>query len=426
MPAWEAASARTSIVRPLFFHTHTDRSLGADAWVHTQIMRHLDRGTHAVHLAYVPDVAGQPTPLHLAVDDVTDLRRVSISPGPRRPRDRTLAAISRIGTELVRWGVDLARVGVYVRRQDIDLLHTADRPRDAVATVLIGKLCRRPSIVHVHVAYGDWMRRGLKWAIMSADHRVAVSEFVRGGLIDAGADPATTHTVLNAIEPERWEPSSSRRAATRASLDLAPETPVVITVCRLFESKGPSALIEAVAEIVDQVPDLQLLVVGRDTSSHQAFLGSLERLVDELGIRDRVRFMGERSDVSDLMAAADVFAMPSTEEPFGLVFAEAMATGLPVVALDDGGTPEVVRDGVDGLLSPHGDIPRLAGHLRDLLLHDARRRDLGVNGAARVRAKFTVRRQADEVAEVYRRITMSADAGRIRRRKARRTARWNG
>jgi glycosyltransferase involved in cell wall biosynthesis len=306
-----------------------------------------------------------------------------------------------------------------VRRERIDLLHTADRPRDAVATVVLGKLCRRPSVVHVHVAYGDWMQRGLKWAIMSADHRIAVSEFVRGGLIEAGADPATTHTVLNGIEPDRWVSSHDRRLATRATLGLADDAPIVITVCRLLASKGPASLIRAVAASVERVPDIHLLVVGRDTRDDQAFLRSLEQLAAELGIRDRVRFMGQRSDVPDLMAASDVFAMPSTEEPFGLVFAEAMATGLPIVAVGDGGTLEVVRDGVDGLLSAHGDVDQLAGHLCELLLDDARRRELGSRGAARVREQFTVRRQADEVADVYRRITMRTDDTRRRRRRKR-------
>jgi glycosyltransferase involved in cell wall biosynthesis len=408
-----------SVVRPLFFHSHTDPSLGADAWVHAQIMRHLDRATHEVHLAYVAEVAGQPTPLHLALDDVADLRRVPISPGPKRRGDRSLKALLRADAELARWVVDLARVARYVRRRQIDLLHTADRPRDAVATVVLGKLCRRPSIVHVHVAYGEWMRRGLKWAIMAADHRIAVSEFVRGGLVRAGADPATTHTVLNGIEPDRWVADRDRRESTRAALGLT-DDPVVITVCRLFESKGPAALIEAVAASVDRVPDIQLLVVGRDTSRDQAFVASLERLVDELGVRDRVRFLGERSDVPDLMAAADVFAMPSTEEPFGLVFTEAMAAGLPIVAVADGGTLEVVRDGVDGLLSAHGDIERLADNLCALLGDEARRQKLGANGAARVGERFTVRRQADEVAAVYRGITMGpGHGGRERKRGGR-------
>ena len=398
-----------SVVRPLFFHSHTDRSLGADAWVHTQIMRHLDRATHEVHLVYVPAVSAH------AVADIPDLRRVTISPGPKRPAARSVRAMATTGVELVHWAVDLARVARYVRRQRIDLLHTADRPRDAVATVVLGKLCRRPSVLHVHVAYGEWMSRGLKWAIMAADHRIAVSEFVRRGLVAAGADPATTHTVLNGIEPDRWVPDGDRRDATRATLGLA-DDPVVITVCRLFESKGPAALIEAVATSVDRVPGVQLLVVGRDTTTDQAFLDSLERRVDALGVRDRVRFLGERSDVPDLMAASDVFAMPSTEEPFGLVFTEAMAAGLPIVALGDGGTVEVVRDGVDGLLAAHGDIEQLADHLCALLADEPRRRELGTNGAARVRERFTVRRQADEVAAVYREITMGSDrTGRERK-----------
>ena len=93
----------------------------------------------------------------------------------------------------------------------------------------------------------------------------------------------------------------------------------------------------------------------------------LAALADELGVDDSVVFTGRRSDVARLMAAADVFAMPSLEEPFGLVYLEAMAMRLPVVALDSGGTPEVVEHGRSGLLSAPGDIDALAANIVELL-----------------------------------------------------------
>lgn len=401
-----SATDEPRVVRPLFFHTHAAATLGADAWVHAQIMRRLDRARHEVHLAYVEDVDGRPTPLHLELRDVDDLHRVPIGPGPRRLARRSLRSAVGVGVALARSTMDFARIVFHVRRRRIDLLHTADRPRDAIATVVLARLCRRPSVVHVHVAFADWMRGALRWAIMSADHRVAVSEFVRAGLIEAGADPSTTHVVLNAIDDERWHPASDQRVAVREELGLPADAIAVITVCRLFESKGPRELIAAIASVAEQAPEVHLVIVGRDHRPDQAFVRSLDDLADDLGIRDRVHFTGHRPDVPNLMAASDVFAMPSTEEPFGLVFAEAMATGLPVVALDDGGTPEVVRDGVDGLLSSYGDHEALVRNLL-LLVTDAELRGrLAANGMARVSERFTVMRQAEEVADLYQRVTM--------------------
>ncbi len=102
-----------------------------------------------------------------------------------------------------------------------------------------------------------------------------------------------------------------------------------------------------------------------------------------------------------LMAAADVFAMPSVGEPFGLVYAEAMAMELPVVALDSGGTPEVVQHGTTGLLSAPGNLDALADNLSRLLADPDRRHRMGMNGRHRVETEFTSARMAADVAHVY-------------------------
>ena len=102
------------------------------------------------------------------------------------------------------------------------------------------------------------------------------------------------------------------------------------------------------------------------------------------------------------MAAADVFTMPSFEEPFGLVFAEAMAMRLPIIGLDNGGTREVVRHGVDGLLSAPGDHAALVQHLTVLVDDPDLRRQMGAAGRARVEETFTVERMISDVARIYR------------------------
>jgi glycosyltransferase involved in cell wall biosynthesis len=128
---------------------------------------------------------------------------------------------------------------------------------------------------------------------------------------------------------------------------------VVVTVCRLFPAKGPARLIEAIARVHRMNPQVRLLVVGHEM--YAGYAEELEALTRTLGIEHIVTFAGRRGDVPALLAASDVFAMPSFLEPFGLVYAEAMAMELPVVALDNGGTPEVVEHGVSGLLSATDD-----------------------------------------------------------------------
>ena len=111
-----------------------------------------------------------------------------------------------------------------------------------------------------------------------------------------------------------------------------------------------------------------------------------------------------RSTKVSLLAACDVFSLPSFEEPFGLVFAEAMAMKRPVVALTNGGTPEVVEHGKCGLLSPPGDIDALAANLLRLLDDTALRTQFGEYGRSRVEQHFTPQRMASDFAALYARI----------------------
>src|SRR5262249_54162308 len=126
---------------------------------------------------------------------------------------------------------------------------------------------------------------------------------------------------------------------------------------------------------------------------------------------ERVIFTGPRSDVPKIMAACDLFTMPSFEEPFGLVFLEAMAMQKPVVAVNNGGTPEVVEHGKSGLLSPPWDVPALAAHISTLLKDRELRAEFGRYGRARVLERFSAERMARDAAAAYERILDTRSSG---------------
>jgi len=310
----------------------------------------------------------------------------------------------KVGAFLASFAAIPSIVGLiwFIRSQGIEILHTSDRPRDAFVCVWLARLTAAKCIIHVHVAYGDWMSPMLKWSLKRADTLIAVSEFV-GRTLTSSAHPAErVHVVLNGIDPAAWHPAAGRRDARR-ELGIAERAPVIVTVCRLFPPKGPEELIRAMPALLEEQPALRLVIVGDEMVS--GFRQELEELAASLGVTDSVTFTGRRTDVPRLMAAADIFAMPSLEEPFGLVFAEAMAMRLPVVALDSGGTREVVEDGVTGLLSEPGDLQALTTHLLALLRDPLRREQMGALGRCRVEENFTTPRVARDVAAVYRTLT---------------------
>jgi glycosyltransferase involved in cell wall biosynthesis len=370
-------------------------------------MGSLDRSSHVVHAACATGTPGRPTPTYDLLRRIPGVRLRAIDLGPELSLQPSRWAKLKALVATLPAILSCVRLLVYIRRNGIELIHTSDRPRDAFAAVLLGRLTGARSVVHAHVAYGEWMSPLLKWSLARADALIAVSRFVARSLVESGHRPSTTYVVLNAIDAGAWQPGVGRDEARR---ELAVEAcPVVITVCRLFPGKGPGDLIRALAIVRRDQPAAKLVIVGQDVSPGGSYVRELSMLADELGVGDSVIFTGRRGDVPRLMAGADVFAMPSLEEPFGLVYVEAMAMRLPVVALDSGGTPEVVEHRRTGLLSRPHDLDALAANMVELLSDADLRGRLGEHGRRDVEEQFSVDRQGRDVAEVYR-LILSARA----------------
>jgi glycosyltransferase involved in cell wall biosynthesis len=159
---------------------------------------------------------------------------------------------------------------------------------------------------------------------------------------------------------------------------------VVATVAHLIPQKGVDHLLRALAQMRRRA---RLQVIGDGPEASR-----LSALAAELGIGDRVQLLGLRDDVAEVLQAADVFVHPAIwGEAFGLTIAEAMATGLPVVASRVGGIPELVTHGETGLLVPPGDAGALAGALDRLAADGEERARLGANARQRVLERFDLR-----------------------------------
>lgn len=182
----------------------------------------------------------------------------------------------------------------------------------------------------------------------------------------------------------------------RAALGVPEGAPLVGIAARLQRWKGIHVLLDAMRSILERHPEARLVVVGGSWPLEPGHEGELRAQSKRLGLADRVIFAGHRTDVANCMAAFDVAVHASDREPFGMVIVEAMALGRPVVAAAEGGPREIVTDGVDGLLVPHGDVGGLAFAVNRLLGDPVLAARLGA--AARERAAdFTVERFATSV-----------------------------
>jgi phosphatidylinositol alpha-1,6-mannosyltransferase len=179
-----------------------------------------------------------------------------------------------------------------------------------------------------------------------------------------------------------------------------PSGQIILTVGRWDASeayKGVDHLIAALPMLLKDFPGVQLVAIGEGTD-----LPRLQILARESRVADRVHFLPFMSP--DRLPSAydhcEVFAMPSRGEGFGLVFIEAMARGRPVVGGAHGGTPEIIDDGINGFLVPHGDVAQLVDRLKRLLASDPVRREMGAQALAKVRRDFTFARFSSELAEI--------------------------
>ncbi|MGI8846250.1 MAG: glycosyltransferase family 4 protein, partial [Thermoleophilaceae bacterium] len=237
------------------------------------------------------------------------------------------------------------------------------------------------------------MRRRL----LRADALACISEAVRSQF---GGAP---HALLLRDGLTRT-PQATPRSEARAALGLPDDRLVVALVGRISDWKGQDVLARALAE--PALADIGAIgLVAGDEVPGSGHAKRLDGVAATLGVGARLRRLGFRNDVDTVLGAADVLVVPSTRpEPLGLVALEAAAAGLPVVASDAGGLPEIVRDGKSGLLVPPGDSEALAAALAGLAASPGRAADMGRAGAAQVAHHFTEERMLDQLQSLYDRL----------------------
>ncbi len=187
------------------------------------------------------------------------------------------------------------------------------------------------------------------------------------------------------IDLAGWEARFAR------ALRRPAERPTVLCVARMYPRKRIGDLLEAASRLRDRLPDVQIRIVGGGPEYTRML-----RLSARLGLEDSVLFLGEvsRARLAEEYVNADCFCLPSVQEGFGIVFLEAMAAGLPVVACRAAAVPEVVPDGAAGLLVEPRDPGRLAEALETLLMDSGRRKEYGEAGRRRA-AEFEAPRVAE-------------------------------
>jgi glycosyltransferase involved in cell wall biosynthesis len=243
-----------------------------------------------------------------------------------------------------------------------------------------------------------WHRLADRWLARRTNHFVFVSEEVRDFYQAYLRLPADRFDViLNGIDLTPFRRPLDREAA-RSAMGLPAHRPILGVVGRLEERKGHRFFLSAMKELCAQHPEALGLVVGEGRE-----MEALRRLHAELALGDSVKLQGYWPDLTQALAAIDIFVLPSLMEGHPLAALEAMAAGKPVVATRVGGNARAVEEGVCGLLVPPGDPVALKAAMSALLSDPARAEAMGREGRRRVEARFDLRRAVEANEQLYRR-----------------------
>jgi glycosyltransferase involved in cell wall biosynthesis len=276
-------------------------------------------------------------------------------------RDSTVwEALQETGTlfKLVKRAADLG--------QDYDVLY-ANTLKALVVGALASVLGQKPLIYHLRdiLSQEHFSPSNLRVAIFLSNrltrHVIANSEATRQAFIKAGGRSDKISVIYNGFQPEDYQRPVEEIAALRSQLGLAGDDYVVGHFSRLSPWKGQHILIEALAHCPKNTV---VLLVGEALFGEGDYVEQIKQQVEQMGLGDRVKFLGFRSDVPSLMAACDLVTHTSTApEPFGRVIIEAMLCGTPVIAAAAGGATELVESGKTGWLTPPGDMTALADQI---------------------------------------------------------------
>ena len=307
------------------------------------------------------------------------------------PNSRSLRNVSRL------WNLSRR-----LRRERPRILH-AFSYWSGVYGSIAGLLASVPVIITSRVSQYDLRPQGPIFRMIErvlnplASAVTTISEAVSKDTIEIEGIPAhKIELVYNGVELSGGSETLDREAF-RGSLGVSPEDAVVVMVANFFPYKRHETLLRAACGILADRPKTKFLMLGRESDE----IENLKKMAADRGIASNIRWLGARKDVADILSIADIGVLCSESEALGNSILEYMDAGLPVVATETGGIPEMVLDGITGWLFAVGDADTLGRRLRELLDDPVRARQMGNAGRERVRENFSSDRMVRGYAAVY-------------------------
>lgn len=284
-----------------------------------------------------------------------------------------------------------------IRRERPDIVHLHSRRGADLLGGLAARLTGVPAVLSRRVDNPEatfWVQ--LKYRLYA--RVITISEGIFRVLVKEGVEPDKLVCVPSAVGPEAFHQVCDRHRFIH-EFDLPDDVITLAVIAQLIPRKGHRYLLQIVPQLLVAFPALRLLLFGQGPLESE-----LRQLVKELGCDEQVRFAGFRKDLPSLLPCLDLLVHPALMEGLGISLLQAAAAGVPIVAVNAGGMPEVVEDGHNGLLVPPAEPQALLEAVVRLLSDKHLRRQMGQAGRARVVSRFSVDRMVDGNLRVYEQI----------------------
>ncbi len=300
--------------------------------------------------------------------------------------------------------IEFPKLVKFIKKEKPDIVHAHLFHANLLGR-LAGKICGVPIIISTihNVNFGGGLReRLLRYTDNLGTVTVAISKNVATAMIDKGVVPSHRLRVIeNGVNPDKFSNTNDVTNTIRKQLGASAKQHLLVSVGRLTEQKGYPYLFKALEYLQEHRDDLLSVILGDGEESR-----TLENIVKQSGLNKSVVFLGNKSNVADYLMASDIFVMPSLWEGLPISLLEAMACGLPVVATNVGGVPEVVADNESGFLVPAKDSEALADKISVLLsMSDTERREFGAHGRKIILNKFSLKNTVQSYVDLYREFT---------------------
>jgi glycosyltransferase involved in cell wall biosynthesis len=290
--------------------------------------------------------------------------------------------------------VGLHRLSALINREGMDILHT-DGPRNTFYAGVVGRLKRKPVVWHVRSSEPDPYDR---FFCFLSTKIILVAEAL-AFRFPGESQKAKCVTIHNGVDLKRFAPLTH--------LSLKPSSPyfespsiIIVHTGRVEPQKGQRQLVEACGRLRDQVPQLRIVFAG-EIRDEEYFKECLQ-CASNMGVRERIRFIGHQEDVSALLQASDIFGLPSIRgEAFSRSILEAMATGKPVVATSCGGAAEAIIDNSSGFIVSPADSAALAERIALLAAREELRNQMGRAARTRAETFFGIEENVERTVRVY-------------------------